>query len=131
MTEPADRDRAAPGGDAAPAKAKLGVLRTLAPFLARQRGLLVAWLLALAASSTATLSLPVAVRLMIDRGFSDAANVNMAFAVLFGVAVALALATALRFFFVSLLGERVRIGVWWRIVSFTRGSWRMMPASGG
>ena len=107
MSEPAQTDSPAPAEDAAPAKAKLGVLRTLGPFLARQRGLLVAWLLALAASSTATLSLPVAVRLMIDRGFSDAANVNMAFAVLFGVALALALATALRFFFVSLLGERV------------------------
>ena len=107
MSEPAQTDSPAPAEDAAPAKARLGVLRTLGPFLARQRGLLVAWLLALAASSTATLSLPVAVRLMIDRGFSDAANVNMAFAVLFGVALALALATALRFFFVSLLGERV------------------------
>ena len=107
MSEPADTNRADPGEDAPPAKAKIGVLRTLAPFLARQRGLVVAWLLALAASSTATLSLPVAVRLMIDRGFSDAANVNMAFAVLFAVAVGLALATALRFFFVSLLGERV------------------------
>src|SRR5699024_8297373 len=91
----------------APAKARIGVLRTLLPFLGRQRGLLVAWLLALAASSAATLSLPVAVRMMIDRGFGDAANINAAFSVLFAVAVALALATALRFFFVSLLGERV------------------------
>src|SRR5690606_40012531 len=99
--------RAATAQNPAPAKAKIGVLRTLAPFLGRQRGLVLAWLVALAASSTATLSLPVAVRLMIDRGFSDAANVNLAFAVLFTVALALALATALRFFFVSLLGERV------------------------
>ena len=107
MSRAADTDRAATAQNPAPAKAKIGVLRTLAPFLGRQRGLVIAWLVALAAFSTATLSLPVAVRLMIDRGFSDAANVNLAFAVLFAVALALALATALRFFFVSLLGERV------------------------
>ena len=107
MSQPPDNAPAPAAAEPAAAKARIGVLRTLLPFLGRQRGLLVAWLLALAASSTATLSLPVAVRLMIDRGFSDAANINAAFAVLFAVAVALALATALRFFFVSLLGERV------------------------
>ena len=107
MSDSPDNVDAPAAADPAPAKARIGVLRTLLPFLGRQRGLLVAWLLALAASSTATLSLPVAVRLMIDRGFSDATNINAAFAVLFAVALALALATALRFFFVSLLGERV------------------------
>src|SRR5690606_25402696 len=86
---------------------RLGSLRTLWPFLARHRGLFVAWLFALALSSAATLSLPVAVRHMIDRGFSGGESINQAFAVLFVVAVALALATAARFFFVSLLGERV------------------------
>ncbi|WP_407354595.1 ABC transporter transmembrane domain-containing protein [Luteimonas sp. R10] len=85
----------------------MGTLRTLWPFVLRQRGLLVAWLLALAASSAATLSLPVAVRMMIDRGFSSGSNIDAAFALLFLVAVALAIATAGRFFFVSLLGERV------------------------
>ncbi|WP_425481432.1 ABC transporter transmembrane domain-containing protein [Luteimonas suaedae] len=85
----------------------MGTLRTLWPFVLRQRGLLVAWLLALAASSAATLSLPVAVRMMIDRGFSSGSNIDAAFALLFLVAVALAVATAARFFFVSLLGERV------------------------
>ena len=104
---PDNVDAPAAADPAPPAKARIGVLRTLLPFLGRQRGLLVAWLLALAASSTATLSLPVAVRVMIDRGFTDAANINAAFLILFVVALALALATALRFFFVSLLGERV------------------------
>ncbi|MCD9031268.1 ATP-binding cassette domain-containing protein [Luteimonas sp. Y-2-2-4F] len=88
-------------------KAPLGVLRTLLPFLARQRGLLLAWLLALVASTAATLSLPVAVGQMIDRGFSSAGNIDAAFALLFAVALALALATAARFYFISLLGERV------------------------
>jgi len=86
---------------------KIGSLRTLWPFVARHRGLFAAWLVALAVSSSATLSLPVAVRYMIDRGFGGGAMINQAFAMLFVVAVVLALATAARFFFVSLLGEKV------------------------
>ena len=86
---------------------KLGSLRMLWPFLARHRALFTAWLLALAVSSTATLSLPVAVRHMIDNGFGGGSQINQAFGLLFVVAVVLALATAARFFFVSLLGEKV------------------------
>lgn len=89
------------------AKAPIGTLRALWPFVMRQRGLFVAWLGALAVSSTATLSLPVAFRHMIDQGFSSGSNIDRAFGFLFLVALVLALATAARFFFVSLLGERV------------------------
>jgi ATP-binding cassette subfamily B protein len=88
-------------------KGRLVTLRALWPFVRRQRGLFIAWLLALAASSAATLSLPVAVRRMIDQGFTSAENIDATFLLLFGVIVALALATSARFFFVSLLGERV------------------------
>jgi len=88
-------------------KPNISALRTLWPLMRRQRGLLTAWLLALAASSTATLGLPVAVRYMIDQGFASGSQINTAFSLLFVVALALALATAARFFFVSLLGERV------------------------
>ncbi len=88
-------------------KAPLGTLRALWPFVMRQRGLFGAWLVALAAASAATLSLPVAVKQMIDRGFSSAGNIDRAFALLFLVALALAVASAARFYFVSLLGERV------------------------
>jgi ATP-binding cassette subfamily B protein len=70
-------------------------------------GLFVAWLIALAVASAATLSLPMAVRQIIDHGFSSGSNVDRAFLSLFGVAVVLALASAARFYFVSLLGERV------------------------
>src|SRR5688500_17158940 len=73
----------------------------------RQRALFGAWLVALAAASVATLSLPLAVGQMIDRGFSSAGNIDRAFGLLFLVALALALASAARFYFVSLLGERV------------------------
>ncbi|NYZ63130.1 ABC transporter transmembrane domain-containing protein [Luteimonas deserti] len=93
--------------DGAPPKARITALKTLWPFVMRQRGLLAAWLVALAASSVATLSLPVAVRRMIDNGFADASRIDATFALLLAVAVALALFTAARFYFVSLLGERV------------------------
>jgi len=88
-------------------KVRIGALKTLWPFVMRQRGLFIAWLIALAASSLATLSLPLAVRRMIDHGFTGGDQIDTAFALLLVVAVALALATAARFFFVSLLGERV------------------------
>ncbi len=116
MSEPATTSRPplahttpAPPADASAAapKPKLGSLRALWPFVARQRTLFIAWLLALAASSTATLSLPIAVRRMIDEGFGSAGDIDAAFALLFVVTLALAFATAARFFFVSLLGERV------------------------
>lgn len=86
---------------------KLGSLGTLWPFVRRHRGLFAAWLAALAVSSAATLSLPMAVRQMIDHGFSGGGQINHAFALLMLVAVVLALATAARFFFVALLGEKV------------------------
>ncbi|AMJ55462.1 MULTISPECIES: ABC transporter transmembrane domain-containing protein [Stenotrophomonas] len=86
---------------------KLGSLKTLWPFVRRHAGLFSAWLVALAISSTATLSLPMAVKQMIDHGFSGGGEINRAFMLLFIVAVVLALATAARFFFVSLLGEKV------------------------
>ena len=47
-------------------KAPVGSLRALWPFVRAHRGLFFAWLVALAVSSTATLSLPIAFRQMID-----------------------------------------------------------------
>jgi len=96
-----------PAPDSSNKKPDISLLRQLWPWMQRQRGLLVAWLLALALSSAATLSLPVAVRQMIDQGFSSGSEINLAFSLLFAVALVLALATAARFYFVSLLGERV------------------------
>src|SRR5690606_23371396 len=74
-------------------RARLGSLHALWPFVLRHKGLLVAWLVSLAASSTATLSLPLVVRRMIDHGFSGDGNINATFALVFAVALALALAT--------------------------------------
>jgi ATP-binding cassette subfamily B protein len=110
----ADTPAEAPASAAAPRegerkKAPLGSLRALWPFVRAHRWLFGAWLLALAASSTATLALPAAFKTMIDEGFrsGSTADIDQAFLLLFAVALGLALATALRFFFVSLLGERV------------------------
>jgi ATP-binding cassette, subfamily B, bacterial len=96
-TPPVDRRRA------------LSSLRLMLPLLRPHRGLVIGWLGFLALSSTATLSLPVAVRLMIDHGFSgdDPAAIDRWFVGLFAVATVLAIATAGRFHYVSLLGEKV------------------------
>lgn len=103
MTDP----QTPPVPSPAPALRRLGSLGTLWPFVRRHGGLFAAWLVALAVSSAATLSLPPAVKQMIDHGFNSDGQINRAFALLFLVAVVLALATAARFFFVSLLGEKV------------------------
>jgi ATP-binding cassette subfamily B protein len=95
--------------EAAKPKPRIGSLRALWPFVLRQKMLFIAWLLALAASSSATLYVPVAFRKVIDLGFAagGGAAIDRAFILMFVVVVVLALATAARFFFVSLLGERV------------------------
>lgn len=98
---------AEPTEAARPKKARLGSLRALWPFVRKHLGLFICWLVALAVASAATLSLPHAVKQMIDHGFSSGDNIDRAFLALFGVAVVLALASAARFFFVSMLGERV------------------------
>ena len=94
---------------AVPIVRKVRPLLTLLPFLARYRPLLAGWLGFLLVSSAAALVLPYAVRQMIDHGFSaaNAEAIDRYFLALIGVAVVLALATAGRYYFVSLLGERV------------------------
>jgi ATP-binding cassette subfamily B protein len=88
---------------------RFAALRLLLPYFRPYRLLLVGWLGFLAVSSLATLSLPVAVRVMIDRGFAhaDPATLNASFLGLFIVAVVLAIATAARYFCIAVLGERV------------------------
>lgn len=98
-----------PATPAATPVSRLKGLRALWPFIRRHRGLFVAWLLALGVSSSATLALPVAFRSVVDHGFAsgNASAMDRAFLPLLGVAVVLAVGTAARFFFVSVLGERV------------------------
>lgn len=87
----------------------LGPLLALIPYALRYRGQVAAALLALAVAAGATLSLPVAVRRMIDYGFAPdhAGMIDRYFAVLALVVGVLALASAIRFYLVTTLGERV------------------------
>lgn len=84
-------------------------LASLFPYLKRYRGLVAAALFALILSSATTLALPLAVRRIIDHGFegADGAMINSYFAVLMAIAVVLALASAMRYYFVMTIGERV------------------------
>ena len=65
-------------------KAPLGSLRALWPFVRRHMALFIGWLVALAVSSAASLSLPVAFRTMIDEGFKrgSAGDIDRAFLLL-------------------------------------------------
>ncbi|MGE3831111.1 MAG: ABC transporter transmembrane domain-containing protein [Parvibaculaceae bacterium] len=84
-------------------------LARLLPLLSRYRGHIAAALIALIAAAGATLSVPVAVRRVIDHGFSgsDTAIVNQYFAVMLAVVGVLAIASGVRFYLVTWLGERV------------------------
>jgi ATP-binding cassette subfamily B protein len=65
---------------------------------------------ALVITSGLTAAVPYGLKLVIDRGFSKGASVDALgrwFALLFAIVAALGLFTAIRFFFVSWLGERV------------------------
>lgn len=67
-------------------------------------------LVALVITAAATLGIPAYFRLIIDRGFAEGANsaeIAYWFRHLLGIAAILAVGTACRFYFVSLLGERV------------------------
>tara|TARA_R110002072_G_scaffold1780_10_gene14826 strand:- start:49826 stop:51628 length:1803 start_codon:yes stop_codon:yes gene_type:complete len=84
-------------------------LKMLAPFIAPYKGTLMLAMVALLVSSAATLAMPVAVRNVIDHGFSveDASNVNRYFLALMAFAIVIGVFGAARSYFVNWLGERV------------------------
>lgn len=90
-------------------RVRLQPLRQLVPFVLRYPGQALAALAALLAAALATLAIPIAVRRMIDFGFSrdSAGMIDSYFTVLIVVAAVLAGASALRFYIVTTLGERV------------------------
>lgn len=87
---------------------RIGALRELWPFLKPHKALAFGWLFFLALSSGASLVLPMAFRHIIDQGFGNASLtvINETFLALFGVALVLAVATAARYFCITLLSER-------------------------
>ncbi|MFK7892148.1 MAG: ABC transporter transmembrane domain-containing protein [Granulosicoccus sp.] len=92
-------------------------LLRLMPFLAPYKTRVAVAGIALLVAAAATLAIPLAFRLLIDKGFtvSESASasvlgggeVNRVFLALFGVAVVLAVSTAIRFYCVSWLGDRM------------------------
>ena len=96
-------------GEVKVARASLRPLLALKPYVLRYRGMIAAALAALIVSAAATLAVPLAVRRMIDVGFSgvEPGLVDKYFATLLGVGFILALASAARFYCVNWLGERV------------------------
>ena len=98
-------------------------LRGLAPYIIAHRGVAAAALLFLLLSTTATLSLSVAARLVIDHGFTSetGATLNLYFLGGLGVAFVLAVASGSRFYFVNRLGERVVADLRQRIYAHVLG----------
>ncbi|VVT01881.1 ABC transporter transmembrane domain-containing protein [Hoeflea sp. EC-HK425] len=94
-----------------PKTARLSVrpLARLFPYITRYPHLVVGALVFLLLAAVTTLTLPMAVRRMIDHGFSaqDAGFINTYFSMLAAIAIMLALASACRYYFVITLGERV------------------------
>ena len=90
-------------------KAPLGSLRPLIPFAAVYRGRILAAFLSLLAASGATLVVPIALRRVIDHGFSPDGQgvIDTYFAALIGVVAVLALSSGARYYTVVTLGERV------------------------
>jgi ATP-binding cassette, subfamily B, bacterial len=94
---------------AAKSSARLRPLLALAPYIARYRGRAMLALISLTIAAITTLVVPVAVRRMIDFGFTPRgiAMINSYFSVMIAVVAVLALASASRFYLVMTIGERI------------------------
>lgn len=103
----------APAAGHEPAKASPRALSGLIPFLRPYRGRIALALLFLVMAALSTLAFPIALRSLIDQGLisTDPGQRVMAlrehFLALFGVGVALGVFSALRFYSVTWLGERI------------------------
>jgi ATP-binding cassette, subfamily B, bacterial len=84
-------------------------LRRLAPYLAHYKGTVAGAICALLLAAATTLALPIAVRRMVDHGFTAANShfINNYFGMLVVLAAVLAIASGARYYFVITLGERV------------------------
>ncbi|WP_116598675.1 ABC transporter transmembrane domain-containing protein [Primorskyibacter marinus] len=98
----------APGEAERKKSKRLGVLSRLWPFLSPYKLLLVAAVLALILTSAVSLTLPMAVRRVVDNfNAEDGALLDLYFGAALGIAALLAVGTALRYALVTRLGERV------------------------
>jgi ATP-binding cassette subfamily B protein len=90
-----------------PAGKKLSSLSALWPFLKPYRGRVLLAFVLLCLASAAVLAVPLALRDLVDHGFTAGRPIHREFLALFGVALFGAAAVAARFYVVSWLGERV------------------------
>ena len=104
-----DTASAPPPAEGGRRKLKLRPLVQILPYVARYRGRAIAAVAALIVAALTTLVVPVAVRRMIDFGFSAeaAALIDSYFAVMIAVVAVLAISSALRYYLVTTLGERI------------------------
>jgi ATP-binding cassette subfamily B protein len=88
---------------------RLRPLAALLPYIRRYRGRALAALVALIVAAAATLAVPLAVRRIIDFGFSaeNVALIDSYFAVMIAVVAVLACSSATRYYLVTTLGERI------------------------
>ena len=95
--------------DAEARRRSLRPLATLFPYLGRYPRLVAGAVFFLLLAAGTTLTLPLAVRRMVDHGFSgqDSTFIANYFSMLIVIAAVLALASACRYYFVISLGERV------------------------
>ncbi len=100
---------AKPNDAATSARRSIRPLTRLVPYVWRYPKLVMGALAFLVVAAATTLTLPMAVRRMIDNGFSeaDAGFINSYFSMLVAIALILAFASACRYYFVITLGERV------------------------
>ena len=98
-----------PAPEAPARRMRVRPLLALVPYVMRYRGQALGALVALLVAARATLAVPLAVRRMIDFGFSAEriALIDQYFAVMIAVAAVLAAASALRYYLVTIIGERV------------------------
>ena len=91
----------------APKGKSLSDLGMVWSFARRYPGHIVCAAIALLVAAAATSGVPYAFKLIIDRGFSGSGDISRWFQYLLFLVIVMALATAVRFYFVSWLGERV------------------------
>ena len=102
---------------------RIGALKALWPFLVPYRGLMAAAVTALVLTAIVSLTLPLAVRRVIDNFRADGGILDQYFLAALGIAGLLAIGTGLRYALVTRLGERVvadiRMAVFDRVIGLS------------
>ncbi|MFQ6551585.1 ABC transporter transmembrane domain-containing protein [Aestuariibius insulae] len=86
---------------------RIGALRSLLPFMAPYKVMIAAAIFALVLTACVSLVLPLAVRRVVDNFEGDVLLLDQYFGAALGIAALLAVGTALRYYLVTRIGERV------------------------